>query len=88
MTIEPNITQPKWLEKAIQFCKAHTENYIPRLFTDGTYRETDHDLHSVFENTAFRRPAAASVLILHDGQDWETQPAFAMHITYGDMIGT
>ena len=37
---------------------------------------------------AVKRHAAVSVVILHDGDDWETRPAFAMHITNGDMIGT
>ena len=87
-TIRPNSTQTKWLDDAIQFCQAQPEDYIPRLFTDGTYTETDHDLHSVFESTAVRQHAAASVVILHDGDDWENRPAFAMQITDGDMIET
>ena len=81
-------TQPKRIQEAITFCQTQTADYIPRHFTDGTYKETDHDLYSVFESTAVEQHAAASVVILHDGQDWEKRSAFEIHITDGDMIGT
>ena len=56
--------------------------------TDKTYKVTDHNLHSVFESTAVKQHAALSVVILHHGEDWDTRPAFAMHMTDGDMLGT
>ena len=64
------------------------EDYIPKLYMDGNFREMDLDLHSVFESTAVRQHAAASVVILHDGEDLGTRPAIAMNITKSDMIGT
>ena len=69
------------------FCQTQTAEYIPRLFSNRPYKETDHNLHSVFKSTAVKQNATAGVVILPDGQDWENRPALAIHITDGDMIG-
>ena len=83
MAIKSTTTQFKWLRKTKEFCRTPADDYILTLYTDGTYREADHDLHSVFDGTAQRRHAAASVVILHDGEDWESRLAFSMHKTDG-----
>ena len=79
---------PKWLQTAVEFCKAQRTDYLPRIYTDGTYDETKFDLHRVFDATAVRRHAAASVVIVHDGADWKERPALGIRITDGDMIDT
>ena len=61
---------------------------MPRLFTDGAYKKSDHNLHNVFESSAFKKLAAAIVVILYNRQDSETRPAFAIHIMDRDMIMT
>ena len=82
------ISHGKWLQTAVDFCKAQNADYLPRIYTDGTYDETQFDLHSVFDTTAVRRHAAASVVIVHDGADWKDRPALSIRITDGDMIDT
>ena len=77
---------PKWLQRGIEFCKSQPADYVPRIYTDGTYDEAEHDLHSIFDATAVRRHAAASVVIVHDGVDLKDRPAFSIRITDGDMI--
>ena len=69
---------PLWLSKGVQFCKAQPADYIPRIFTDGAYDKADHDLHYVFDDTAVRRHAAASVVIVHDGPDWKDRLVFSI----------
>ena len=79
---------PRWLQRGVEFCKSQPADYLPRIFTDGTYDEAEHDLHSLFDATAVRRHAAASVVIVHDGADWKDRPAFSIRITDGDTIDT
>ena len=76
----------KWLQTAVEFCKAQNTDYLPRIYTDGTYDETKFDLHSVFDTTAVRGHATASVVIVHDRADWKERPALSIRITFGDMI--
>ena len=54
---------PKWLQEAIEFYKRQPEDFIPRLFTDGTYKVTGFDLPTVFEPKAVIQQAASSVVI-------------------------
>ena len=72
---------PKWLQRAVDFCKAQPLDYLPRIYTDGTYDKTQIDLHSVFDPTAVRRQAAASVVIVRDGADLKDRPAISTRIT-------
>ena len=41
----------------------------------------------MFESHKVKKQAAASGVILYDGNDWANRPGYAMHITDGDMIG-
>ena len=77
-----------WLLRAVDFCKAQPEDYLPRIYSDGTYDERENELHSVFDATAIRRHAAASVVIVHDGTDWMEKPALSIRITDGELIDT
>ena len=46
---------PKWLQIRLEFCKMQTADYLPRIFSN---------LRSVFDATAVRHHAAASVVIV------------------------
>ena len=72
----------KWLQTAVEFCKAQNADYLPRIYTE------KFDLHIVFDTTTVRRHAAASVVIVYDGADWKDRPALSIRITHGDMIDT
>ena len=78
--------KPRWPEQAVHFCKSQPADYTPRLYTDGAYRESNFDLHSVFEADVIRKHAAASVVIMHDGIDWKSRPVLWLIITDGDAI--
>ena len=82
------MAQPKWLQKAVDFCKSQQTDYIARIYTDGSYDESQFDLHSIFDTNAVRHHASASVVIVHDGPDWTERPALCLRITDGDMINT
>ena len=80
-------TVPNWIQQAEQFCQDQGPDYIPRIYTDGSYVERDHDIHSVFEPDAVTKTAAAGIAIIHDGPDWRDRPIYAMHVDHGDDIG-
>jgi len=79
--------QPAWVHEANEFVRRQPRDYKPRIYTDGSYKEIDHDLHSVFEDEAVRKVARAGIVILHDGPEWKTRPIFALHIKEGEEIG-
>ena len=60
---------PYRLTKDFEICKSQPAEFLPRIFTDGTYEEAEHDLHGVFDATDVRRHATASVVIVYDGPD-------------------
>lgn len=64
-----------------------TADYRPRIYTDGSYKELDHDLHTINEETAVRKQAQAGVVIVHDGPDWKDRSMITMHIRDGEDIG-
>ena len=60
-----------WLQKVISFSRAHPTDDISHIYTDGTYDESEFDLHSLFDSTAVKRHEAARVIIIHYVMDWK-----------------
>jgi hypothetical protein len=79
--------QPGWIREANEFVRKQPADYKPRIYTDGSYKEFGHDIHTVFEEEAVRKAARAGIVILHDGPEWKTRPIFALHIKEGEEIG-
>ena len=71
----------------MEFLHQAPADYRPKIYTDGSYKELDHDIHTIFEETAVRKQAQAGVVIVHDGPDWKERPMFTMHISAGEDIG-
>jgi len=86
-TVQMPDTVLSWVQQAEEFCKEQGSDYIPRIYTDGSYAERDFDIHSVFDSDAVTRTASAGVAIIHDGPDWRSKPIYAIHIAHGDDIG-
>ena len=86
-TIITECPSPPWVQQVAQFCSTQGPTYKPRIYTDGSYTERDHDLHSVFDTDAVTRTAAAGIAIVHDGPDWKQRPMYAIHIDHGADIG-
>ena len=86
-TVEVEQDVPDWIKQATQFCVEQGSTYKPRIYTDGSYVEKDHDIHSVFDSDAVTKKSAAGMAIIHDGPDWRDRPIYAMHVPFGDDIG-
>ena len=54
--------QPEWIREANEFVRRQSTDYKPRIYTDGSYKEYDHDLHTVFEEEAVRKAARAGIV--------------------------
>ncbi len=52
--------QPEWIREANEFVRTQPEDYKPRIYTDGSYKEFGHNLHTVFEEEAVRKAASAN----------------------------
>jgi Ulp1 family protease len=86
-TVQLPTTPVPWLQQAAQFCQEQGPEYKPRIYTDGSYMERDHDIHSVFDSDAITKTAAAGIAIIHDGPDWRDRPIYAIHVDHGADIG-
>ena len=66
-TVHLPLVTPNWVQQALQFCEEQGPDYRPRIYTDGSYSERDHDIHSVFDTDAVTKTASAGIAIVHDG---------------------
>ena len=84
--VESGTQYPPWICTARQFCKAQEAEYRPVLYMDGSYREMNVGLRSVFDRTAVTRVASGSIVIMHAGDDWKERPIFTLGIRQGQDI--
>ena len=78
--------EPNWVLEVEKFCKRQKEDYKPRIYTDGMFKEDDHDLRTIFNVRSVRVDTGASVIILHDGPDWRDREMLALHIKNGEEM--
>ena len=87
-TVPLPLSTPNWVQQALHFCDEQGPDYKPRIYTDGSYTERDHDIHSVFDTDAVTKTASAGIAIVHDGEDWQDRPIYAIHVDHGADVGT
>jgi len=80
-------TQPEWITAAARFLSHQDKGYIPRLYTDGSFRKEEFSLETVFLPSACKTVAGGGIVIIHEGLDWQARPIFALGITDGEQVG-